>query len=110
MPKDKNPGMPTGSKKVPIIGQKFTEKDNEIINAAVQAIVQKVEPILNGIGGMVDAMDKRVAVLEEVKKIFPDKVEVVIRHAPVKYQAHSHLEGEIIRGEAPAEEEVKEKK
>lgn len=66
MTKDKNPGMPTDSKKVPIIGQKFTEKDNEIINAAVQAIVERVEPILNGIGGMVDAIDKRLQIVEEI--------------------------------------------
>lgn len=80
MTKDKNPGMPVGSKKVPIIGQKFTEKDNEIINAAVKAIVERVEPILNGIGNMVDSIDKRLAVVEEVKKSFPDTVNVIVTH------------------------------
>lgn len=80
MPKDKNPGMPVGSKKVPIIGQKFTEKDNEIINAAVKAIVERVEPILNGIGNMCEDLRQRVAVLEEVKQIFPSKVNVIVTH------------------------------
>lgn len=78
MPKTKH--NPPKDKNIHIIGNKFTEKDNEIINAAVNAIIEKVEPILNGIGQMVDSIDKRLAIVEEVKKIFPDKVEVVIKH------------------------------
>ena len=52
--------------KVPIIGQEFTEKDKRLIDTAVQGMIQKVEPMLNGIGQMVDELGRRVAVVEEM--------------------------------------------
>jgi len=66
MTKNKKPGLPPESKKVPIIGQEFTDKDRRIIDTAVQAIVEKVEPLLNGLGQMVEDCGRRVTVIEEM--------------------------------------------
>lgn len=66
MPKNKKTGIPSDSKKVHIIGEQLTEKDKRLIDTAVQGMIQKVEPLLNGMGQMLDAMDKRVQILEEL--------------------------------------------
>ena len=66
MPKNKKTGIPSDSKKVHIIGEQLTEKDKRLIDTAVQGMIQKVEPLINGMGQMLDAMDKRVQILEEM--------------------------------------------
>ena len=65
MPKDKNPGLPVGSRKVPIIGE-LNDKDKKVIDTAVNGMIQKVEPMLNGLGQMVEELGRRVAVVEEM--------------------------------------------
>lgn len=50
---------------VPIIGQ-INEKDKKVIDTAVNGMIQKVEPMLNGLGQMVEELDRRVAVVEEM--------------------------------------------
>lgn len=52
--------------KLPIIGDQFTERDKKLIDTAVQGMIGKVEPMLNGIGQMVDEVGRRVAVIEEI--------------------------------------------
>ena len=50
---------------VPIIGQ-LNDKDRKVIDTAVNGMIQKVEPMLNGLGGMVEELGRRVAVVEEM--------------------------------------------
>jgi len=69
---DKKKGVPKGNK-VPIIGESEIQK-------AIKELVQYLDPIILNFSNMFDAIDKRLAVVEEVKKIFPDKVEVTVKH------------------------------
>ena len=46
----------------------------------IPAIVQQLKPTLDLILGNVTALEGRMAVVEEVKQLFPAKVEVTIRH------------------------------
>ena len=72
----KKPRVPQA--KVPIIGQQG--KPDEF----VRGILKYLDPILQSILNSIDGLERRVAVMEEVKQLFPQKIEVVIKKEEVK--------------------------
>ena len=69
----KNPKVPQS--KVPILGQSSGKAKSEEF---VRQIMQYLDPIMNNILQSIDGIERRLAVVEEVKQVFPAKVEVVI--------------------------------
>ncbi len=70
---DKKQGIPK-SKGLPIIGDK--EKEGR---AMVQYLMEAMAPTFEGITLAIDEIQRRLSVVEEVKKLFPDRVEVIIK-------------------------------
>lgn len=81
---DKKKGIPKG-KGLPMIGKpKKTE-----IQEAIQQLVQYLDPIIGGMGQQIEAMDRRLGVLEEmvsatIVDILAKKVEAKLKTEPVK--------------------------
>ena len=61
--------------KVPIIGG-----DKERDMALVNTILAQIDPVLQKILEGIDGLERRVAVVEEVKQLFPAKIEVIVKH------------------------------
>lgn len=64
--------------KIPIIG----DRNKEIIQAVMQGIIQQLDPLLTGLTQQSENIEHRLAVVEEVKQIFPSKIDVnvVVKH------------------------------
>ena len=75
---DKKPGVPMG-KKVHLIGGD-KEQPQVTMQELIPAIVAQLKPTLDLILGNVTALEGRMAVVEEVKQLFPAKVEVTVRN------------------------------
>ena len=71
---DKKQGVPKG-KKLPIIGGNEKAKSEEF----VRQIMQFLDPVLQNILTSIDGIERRLAVVEEIKQIFPQTVNVVIK-------------------------------
>jgi len=69
---DKKQGVPQG-KGVPIIGSK--KEGQEIVNA----IMSQLSPVIENILTAIDGLERRVAVIEEVKQLFPSSINVIIK-------------------------------
>jgi len=67
----------TNVKGIPEIGKgSSAERDQRLI----QAFFQQLDPILSTLSGVIEEIQRRVAVLEEVKSMIPSKIEVVIKN------------------------------
>lgn len=64
------------STKVPIIGQSADKAKSEEF---VRQIMNYLDPVLQNILTSIDGIERRLAVVEEVKQIFPQTVHVVIK-------------------------------
>lgn len=64
------------STKVPIIGGTEKEKSEEF----VRQVMNYLDPIMQNILQSIDGIERRLAVVEEVKQILPPKIEVTIKH------------------------------
>lgn len=73
---DKKQGVPMG-KEVPIIGGEKTQPQIQP-HELIPAIVAQLKPTLDIILENVTALEGRMAVVEEVKQLFPAKIEVVV--------------------------------
>jgi len=62
--------------KIPIIGGTEKAKSEEF----VRQIMQYLDPIMNNILQSIDGIERRLAVVEEVKQLFPAKIEVLVKH------------------------------
>ena len=62
--------------KVPIIGQTADKAKSEEF---VRQIMQYLDPIMNNILQSIDGIERRLAVVEEVKQLFPQTVNVIIK-------------------------------
>lgn len=71
---DKKQGIPKG-KGLPTIGGTEKAKSEEF----ARQIMQYLDPIMNNILQSIDGIERRLAVVEEVKQLFPPKVEVIIK-------------------------------
>ena len=68
MPKRAMSGLPTiGEKQIPV---------QEIVDSIAAQLKPTMDIILNNI----ETLERRLEIAEEVRKIFPDKVEVIIKH------------------------------
>ena len=65
------------STKVPIIGEKEKSAQSEEF---VRQVMQYLDPIMQNILQSIDGIERRLAVVEEVKQVFPAKVDVTIKH------------------------------
>jgi len=74
---DRKQGVPK-SKGLPVIGSADKAKSEEF----VRQIMQYLDPIMNNILQSIDGIERRLAVVEEVKQVFPAKVEVAVKHGP----------------------------
>ena len=92
---DKKQGVPKG-KKLPIIGGTEKEKSEEF----VRQIMQYLDPIMQNILQSIDGIERRLAVVEEVKQVFPAKVEVVIKKEEIEGW-RSNLEKRLDKLERP---------
>ena len=63
--------------KVPIIGQKSADKEKS--EEFVRQIMNYLDPIMNDILQSIDGIERRLAVVEEVKQVFPAKVDVNVK-------------------------------
>ena len=63
--------------KVPIIGQSASKPQGQEI---VEAIMAQLRPVIDSILTAIDGLERRVAVVEEVKQVFPSCVRVIIEH------------------------------
>lgn len=83
--------------KVPIIGQSADKAKSEEF---VRQIMGYLDPILQNILQSIDGIEHRLAVVEEVKQVFPPKVEVVIKKEEVEGW-RSNLEERLDKLERP---------
>ena len=67
---------------VPIIGGKKTQPPGIQMQELIPAIVAQLTPTLDIILENVTALEQRMAVVEEVKQLFPAKIEVIVKHEP----------------------------
>ena len=73
---DKKVGMPKrGMSGLPTIGEKQIP-----VQEIVDSIAAQLKPTMNTILNNIEGLERRLEIAEEVRKIFPDKVEVVIKH------------------------------
>lgn len=72
---DKSPGVP---KNIPLIGGK-KEQPQIQPHELIPAIVAQLKPTLDIILENVTALEGRMAVVEEVKQLFPAKIEVTVK-------------------------------
>ena len=61
---------------IPILGQKV---DKIQVQEVVNTIMAQLKPTLDIILENIDGLERRLAVVEEVKQLFPPKVEVIIK-------------------------------
>ena len=61
--------------KIPIIGGTEKAKSEEFI----RQVMQYLDPIMQKILQSIDGLERRVAVVEEVKQVFPAKVDVTVK-------------------------------
>lgn len=61
--------------KIPIIGSADKAKSEEF----VRQIMQYLDPIMNNILQSIDGIERRLAIVEEVKQVFPQTVNVIIK-------------------------------
>ena len=66
--------------KVPIIGQPRQSADKAKSEEFVRQIMNYLDPIMNNILQSIDGIERRLAVVEEVKQLFPQKIEVLVKH------------------------------
>lgn len=76
---DKKPGVP---RNIPTIGGKAKSAEAEDF---VKQIMQYLDPVLQNILTAIDGIEHRLNVVEEVKQVFPQKIEVVIKHEKEKF-------------------------
>ena len=69
---------------VPIIGGKKTQAPGTQMQELIPAIVAQLTPTLDIILEKVTTLEMRMAVVEEVKQLFPAKIEVVVKHDHTK--------------------------
>lgn len=65
---------------VPIIGGKSNEEViKNAIDEALATLTQHLDPILQNLGGAIEETQRRLAILEETKQIFPQNITVTIK-------------------------------
>ena len=74
---DKKQGVPKG---LPIIGGEKDKETKALINESIKAILARLDPIMQNILQNIDGLERRLAVAEEVKQIFPAHVTVTVKH------------------------------
>lgn len=78
MSKKSAPRVPRSN--VPIIGASKDEVIKNAIDEALTTLTQHLDPILHNLGGAIEELQKRLAIVEEVRSLLPPKIEVVIKH------------------------------
>jgi hypothetical protein len=78
---DKNKGIPKkiNTKGIPEIGG-LDKQIEDSVAKHMQKLIGYLDPLIQNINLGIETLEKRVAVVEEVKKLFPDKVEVIVKH------------------------------
>jgi len=89
---DKKQGIP--KTKIPIIGEK--EKSEEF----VRQVMAYLDPIMQNILTSIDGIERRLAVVEEVKQIFPASINVIIKKEEIDAW-RSNLERRMEKLERP---------
>ena len=100
---DKKQGVPK-SKGLPTIGGTEKAKSEKF----VRQIMNYLDPVLQNILTAIDGIEHRLNVVEEVRQLFPNKVEVVIKHEkPDRTIALAGGDEERAKEENEAEKEKK---
>ena len=81
---------------VPIIGGKKEQPQGIQMQELIPAIVAQLKPTLDLILGNVTALEGRMAVVEEVKQLFPSKIDVIVKQEQPQIISHD-LEGVIVQ-------------
>jgi len=89
---DKKQGIP--KTKIPIIGDK--QKSEEF----VRQVMAYLDPIMQSILTSIDGLERRVAVVEEVKQVFPASINVIIKKEEIEGW-RSNLEKRLSKLEKP---------
>jgi len=82
---------------IPIIGNKGTAENKELIKEAIDEFVKVLDPIMSRLGQAITEMQHRVAVVEETPKlVFPSKIDVsvTVKHETKKTSPVGNEEGQ----------------
>ena len=80
---NKVPPTKIKTKDVPVIGgvNEATKKMiEETVDQRMQGLLKVLDPLVQNLHGELAEIEKRLSVVEEVKQLFPSKVEVIVKH------------------------------
>ncbi len=77
---DKKQGIPRGKGLPTIGGSNNEEVIKNAIDTALATLTQHLDPMLNNLGQAIEELQRRVNIVEEVKQVFPAKVDVTVKH------------------------------